>query len=449
MRDTVCGARVLAAASLLVTVACSAARVPEVALPGLTSRTGVTARPPGADGLAIPPGVTPDDGLDIQEAVAVALWNNADFQVRLTELGFARADLLEAGLLQNPVLSLLFPVGPKQLEATLRWPIEVLWERPRRVAAATLAADGVAAALEQAGLDLVAAVKATYIDVGLAEDLSRLTDEAAVQWDRIDELTHSRLVAGDISQLEARSATIDAARARQEAERARLAIPVAANALRGLLGLALEPTPVTVVPVRDDPDFCAPLPDLVDIALASRPGARAAELGVEEAAQRLGWERARVLALAAVLDANGDGAEGFELGPGIDIGLPLFDRNQAGRTRGEVELLRASRAYLATRQRVATEVREAVARFELEREMVDRWRGSVVLPLEAQVEAAETAYAAGDVSYLFVLEMTRRLTEARITLRESQASLAHAATQVERAVGRQCTPPGKEIARGF
>ncbi len=60
----------------------------------------------------LPPGVSLDDGLTQTEAVAVALWNNAAFQASLTELGFARADLADAGLLRNPVLSLLFPVGP-------------------------------------------------------------------------------------------------------------------------------------------------------------------------------------------------------------------------------------------------------------------------------------------------------------------------------------------------
>jgi cobalt-zinc-cadmium efflux system outer membrane protein len=64
--------------------------------------------------------VVVDDDLTQDEAVAVALWNNPDFQVQLANLGFARADLLEAGLLQNSVLSLLLPVGPKQLEATLK-----------------------------------------------------------------------------------------------------------------------------------------------------------------------------------------------------------------------------------------------------------------------------------------------------------------------------------------
>jgi hypothetical protein len=59
----------------------------------------------------IPSGIRLDDGLTPDEAVAVALWNNAAFQVSVSALGFARADLLEAGVLTNPVLSLLFPVG--------------------------------------------------------------------------------------------------------------------------------------------------------------------------------------------------------------------------------------------------------------------------------------------------------------------------------------------------
>ena len=120
------------------------ATVSSQAVSRLQERTGVPERTDAGAGTAIPPGVTLDDGITPDEAVAVALWNNADFRVQLAQLGFARADLLEAGLLRNPVLSLLFPWGPKQLEATLRWPIEALWERPRRVAAATLAVERVA-----------------------------------------------------------------------------------------------------------------------------------------------------------------------------------------------------------------------------------------------------------------------------------------------------------------
>ena len=168
-------------------------------------RTGVPARPPDATGTVIPPGVAIDDGLTPDEAVAIALWNNPDFQVQLANLGFARADLVEAGLLQNPVLALLFPWGPKQLEATVRWPIEALWQRPKRIAAATLSAQSIAAGLEQDGLTLVSDVKLAYAEYALAQDRVTLAERALTELNAMAGLMDSRFQAGDVSQLEART----------------------------------------------------------------------------------------------------------------------------------------------------------------------------------------------------------------------------------------------------
>ena len=105
----------------------------------------------------------------------------------------------------------------------------------------------------------------------------------------------------------------------------------------------------------------AGITDLLKLAGAARPDVRAAELAVEAAGARLGWERSRVLALTAVLDANGQGRQGFEAGPGIDVGLPLFNRNQGGQLRGESELQRATAAYTQLQQQVGLDVREATA----------------------------------------------------------------------------------------
>lgn len=406
--------------------------------------------PPRSDmgtGTVIPPGVTIEDGLTPDEAVAIALWNNPDFRLQLTDLGFARADLLEAGLLRNPVLSLLFPVGPKQLEATLRFPIEVLWERPRRVAAATVAVDRVAASLEQHGLNLVADVKVAVIELALARDRAALLNTAAVQLEQIRDIARARLRAGDISALEARSAEIDAARARHDAERAAFETDLRANALRARLGLAVHPGALTLAAAADAADACVDRPGLLEAALAARPDVRAAEIAVEGAAARMGWERSRVLAVTAVLDINGPKAnQSLEAGPGVDLGLPLFDRNQAGRARAGMELQRTGLAYVAARQRVATEVTEALIQLSQARSTLASWHQSVVTPLEEQVAAAERAFAAGDTSYLFVLEMTRRLTDARVRTREVQADVARAAARMERAIGRSCEAKGQNSA---
>lgn len=416
------------------------------ASPQLAARLGVPDRTDAGAATAIPPGVRLEDGLTQDEAVAVALWNNPDFRVQLTDLGFARADLLEAGLLRNPVLSLLFPIGPKQFEMTLRLPLEVLWERPRRVAAANVALARVAAGLEQHGLNLVADVKVAYVDLALARDRRQLAETAAKQLEEIQKITDARLRAGDISELEARTAAIDAARARQDAERAAFEIELRANVLRGRLGLSLHPSPIALTTAPAAASACADRPEmlagLLKDAIASRPDVRAAEIAVEAAGARMGWEKSRIIAVTAVLDANGEGKAGVEAGPGLDLGLPLFDRNQAGKARAAAEMQRAALAYVAAQQRVGTELTEAATQLSQARRTLSSWQQTVVAPLDAQVAAAERAFAAGDTSYLFVLEMTRRLSEAQLRLREVDADVARAIARLERAIGRTC-----ELAR--
>ena len=405
----------------------------------IRAATGASPRPDGADSPSLPAGVSLEDGVTQQEAVAIALWNNAEFQVAVADLGFARADLLEAGLLANPVLSLLFPVGPKQLESTLKLPIELLWERPRRVAAARIAADAAAERLVQNGLDVAANAKIAHADVVLAQQRQTLAGNAATLTRRISDLTQTRLTAGDIGELEARASRVDAARASLDAARSVHDVTIAIERLRAQLGLAPESPAVAVRVAEAEVASCPAAGALLTGALAARPEIRAAELDMETAGARLGWERSRVLALTALVDVNGgDGEDGFESGPGVEIGIPLFNRNQAGKARAAADLRHATASYAAVRQRVALEVREASARLEQARESQAAWRADVVEPLEASVAAAERSFTNGETSFLFVLESSRQLLDARVRGQEIAADLQRAHARLERAIGRNC-----------
>ena len=155
------------------------------------------------------------------------------------------------------------------------------------------------------------------------------------------------------------------------------------------------------------------------------------------------------MTLTAVLDANGSGTEGFEAGPGLDIGLPIFNRNQGNITRAQAELQRASSLYLAARQRVATEVRTAAAQYERATAAAAEWRTTVLTPLEEQVPVADRAFNEGEVAYLFVIEMNRRVTDARLRTREAEADIVRAQARLERAIGRRCGTTEGERAGGF
>ena len=410
---------------------------------------------PQSSSFAIPPGVSLDDGLSEDEAVAIALWNNAAFQSDLTALGFARADLIEAGQLRNPILTLLLPWGPKQLEATANLPIEVFWQRPRRVAAAKVEAERVAESLTQTGLNLVRDVKLAYADRLLANDRARIAAQSVSQRNEIARIVDARFRAGDISDLETSAARLDARRAEEQAARFNADAALAADRLRFMLGIPAgdkafnitASAQVLTAPASSYQNVAlsntaqqtpiADVNELIKQALAARPDLRAAELAIEAAAKRAKWERSKILSLSAILDANAKGSKGFEAGPGVQVELPIFNRNKGGITRAEAEIERAARQYVAVRHRIALEVEEALTQLQQARASLDSYRTQILPRIEEDIRISEKAYAAGEVPYLFVLETSRQITDARLREAEASAALQRATAQLERAVGRK------------
>lgn len=387
----------------------------------------------------LPPEASLDDGLTSQEAVAIALWNSPSFQATLADLGIARADLAEAGLLRNPIFSLLFPWGPKQLEWTLQFPFDALWQRPRRVAAAELNARAVGERLVWDALALVAQTRAAHAEAVIADRRLQLTIENADLVQRLAGITEARLRAGDISELEARSARSDAARVQVvrravEHDRNLARLTLAATMGLDVPGEELRPVPGDEVDLAACGTDAARLQD----ALVSRPDVRAAEIGIEAAAQRARWERSRVITLLGILDANGRGTEGFELGPGVGLDLPIFSRNQGGIGRADADVERASRQYAAVRALVVSDVRAAAVRVQQAEQAIRAWREEIVPSLEVEQRQAESAYQAGEIPLFTLLDVSRRLVDGRTRLLDAEADLQRATIALERSIGRSC-----------
>lgn len=387
----------------------------------------------------LPPDVNVADGLTQEEAVAVALWNSPSFQATLTDLGIARADLADAGLLRNPIFSLLFPVGPKQLEFTLQYPFEVLWQRPARVDAARLDAQAIGQRLVWDALSLVAQVRTAHADAITADRRLALATQNADLTRRLADITDARLRAGDISDLEARAPRTDASRTDVVRRAVQHDRDLARLTLAALLGLDRDAA--QLLPQSSAAYDARPCPvddDRVKDALASRPDVRAAELSIESATARARWERSRAFTLIGLLDANGEGRDGFEIGPGVNIGVPIFDRNQPATARATVEIERASRRYALARSNVIADVRSASVRVAQAQEALDAWSNDIVPSLVTEQRQAEGAYNAGEVPLFSVLDVSRRLVDSRSRQLDAEADLFRARIALERAIGRYC-----------
>lgn len=395
--------------------------------------------------MALPSSVSLTDGLDADEAVSVALWNSPGFQADLAQLSTARADLAEAGSLPNPMLTMLFPLGPHQLSGYLLLPLSALVQRPARVKVARRDLERVARSLVQTGLDLIRDVRLAHAEALAAHERARAREELQRLWAASEQLARARTDAGDASRLEydairgeALLAADMVARAGQDAEAARLR-------LRLLLGATSDVIPdATAIIGSPEPQRPQHTAILVREALAARPDLRAAELAVEAAGARLGLERARIFQGLLRFDGQLD-ALGFHPSIGVhQIEVPVFNWNPGGRGRAKAELQRTMWRYAALRQQIVAEVATAELQARQASDSLTRWRGELLPTLERSVAAATSSFQAGSESYVVVLDATRRLQDARLREIDLRADLRRALAQLARSVGRRIdvtTPP--------
>jgi cobalt-zinc-cadmium efflux system outer membrane protein len=435
----------------------------------LESRTGQTLGPfvcPGE--TAIPPGIELSDGYTEDEAVAVALWNNAAYQEVLTQLGISRAQLLDAGLLTDPPFQIFFPLGPKQLEFTVFQAIDALWLRSIRVRAAELDLARVAEQMVQNGLDLIRDVRVAHAQLLFAQGRSELAAEAERLRTDIADLARKRLAAGDISELEATSSQVEAIGAKADSARFRQDVILVQNRLRNLLGLAFHEDELVLRPVAIDsfdggwsvPSGISPpksshqtcqtkldkalvavasslpaLPkqsasELVDEALVVRPDLRAAEKLVESASRRTQLARRQFMNVDAIYDANSNGTDGFESGPGLRFTIPIFNRNQGRIAIADAQLQQAMRTYVTVRDRIVVEMQTSYTQAEQASENLETVQQEILPALKSAVDLARKNYLDGGTSYFLVLQTTGQFLDARARELELQADVRRAVAEL-------------------
>jgi|SRR5262245_7960300 len=436
-----CRSAVLAAPALLALAGCLDAHAlqPDRAAvaEALRARTGAglgPLTPPGR--VFVPDTVSLDTALAADAAVQLALCNNAAFQELLTDLGLARADVVQAGLLPNPEVLYSFPIDPKPYKYALDLPIDAIVLRPHRVRAATAEEERARERLTQAGLDLVRDVRLAHADWVLARERLRIAEENQKLRDRIATLAEARLKAGDATPLEVSTARIDALRARQEATRFANDLPLFEEKWRNLTGLGAWRVELEPQPVDPPAEVTEDLEALVAEAVAARPDVRAAERAIAAADARIELARLGWLRFIGIADAT-SGPNGHNLSPAFRVTLPVFSGNQGAIARAEIERERAVRQVQTVREKAILEVRQAYAQHAQAATDYQQWTEEIRPTVEEAVRRAENTYKEGGASLVLVLETTRQLIETRAREAQLKADLTRAWAELERAVGRR------------
>lgn len=307
-----------------------------------------------------------DEPLDQERAVAIALINNRQLRGEYARIGLAEAELVEAGLLDNPSLSVGvgFPDRPPsgtELDFGLTLSILQWLLIPAREDIATIQLEAEVLSVAHAVLETATETRLAFLDLQAALNMSAVLREIAVAAEASYQFATRVHDAGNLSDLALANDQALYEQSRVEYARSLANAAEQRERLNVQLGLWGAQTDWSVV------DRLPPLPsrepdlaDLESLAIRQRLDLAAAAKEVEVISKAAGLQRDWRYLLTAEVGANAmrDTDGQWVFGPALSLELPIFNQRQGQIARLDAERL-ASEARL---EALAIEVRSDVRR---------------------------------------------------------------------------------------
>lgn len=386
--------------------------------------------------------------LKVEQALAMALRNNREIRSQVEQIAASRADLVQAGLLPNPVvgLTLRFPFDPVSggsfIGAQVVQSFTALWLRGGKIKAADARLNQTVLDISDKALRLVAEVKATHARIAFGQLAVHHADHNLATIQKSIDSLEARVRGGEGTSLDVNRARQQFAKA--QAERAIIVRDLAKDRRRmlELIGFASENAEWTAevdaslaagLSLDETTAIALAASQRLDVAAArSIAEAQRADLSVEERS------RLKDFGLGADFERDVDGKK--SIGPVVDVAIPIFDTNEAQIAKAG-SLARAAFAnYEAVSQRAVREARVAWVELDSALRLVEQYRGTVLALSERNLTLAEAALKAGQADVTVLLEAQREVTDARARLNELERQAAVARIELEYAVGGRLAP---------
>lgn len=329
--------------------------------------------------------------LTAERAVEIALRNNRDLQAELAELGIARADLIEAITVRNPILDseIRFPGDPKNpFEIAVTQTLLDLFQLPARRRFGLALFEASKLRVTGAVVNFAGEVRTHYYDLQAARLVlvqQRVITEAARA---STDLARRQHTAGNISDLDLENEQAVYEQAKLDLARAELEELQTRELVIADLGLVDSKTAL------DLPDEFAPIPEqeialegLEEKALADRLDLKVTKQELEAARRRVPIARWAVwdeLSVGVHREREPEGKA--TTGPALSVPIPIFNRGEAQRARASALLRQSQQRYAALTVNARSEVRSARERLLEARARVEYLR-DVILPRRVRILA--------------------------------------------------------------
>lgn len=376
--------------------------------------------------------------LTADTSVETALLNNASLQADLEEVGIARADLWQACLISNPILSgfLRFPHPSSVLnsEADLTMPLMDLILQPLRKRAACYKLAAVKAKTAFKALSFVADVKEAFYKVQAAEQLIALENQRLNLAELIFEITFRQWEAGNVGCVELTNAQSNKDASMIELLKREQKFISEGQKLAKLLGLK-DLTGITLSEKNESEKVLQPLLSLEEQALEKRLDLWALYqemlLIAQEGALKSWWTYTEV---SGGISFENESDRIWELGPSIQLSLPLFDHGQAARQKLLVQFNQAKKRYRAKEIEIAGEVIQAYNEAEGWQDLIEEGK-ALASQNKIRIQETQKLYNVMTASVFDLLEAKESLLETEIEIKKAERAYCIAKARLDEAVG--------------
>ncbi len=247
--------------------------------------------------------------------------------------------------------------------------------------------------------------------------------------------TRARLLAGDAIPADLARAELELARAGIESRRIASLREQGLVALAGAIG---EPgLSIGSVEGRLDDAFEVPTLESLAASLSTQPAARIAEADVRASVARIDLAKAeripdiQVEALYRRLEVTGQNT--FDIG--LNIPLPLFNRNQGRIQAARSDALAAEARSRMTTQELALHLQQSHAALVSALDRARSFREEILPHADAVLQSAELRLAAGDTSLTEILPLRREWARLHLDYLETLREVMSAWVEVSAYLG--------------
>lgn len=354
--------------------------------------------------------------LTLQQALDMARTKNPSLLSGQQHVIATKANEITAGLRQNPnfqisgtdvTLSASNPGNPYSYAANVNRLFERGEKRRWRLDIAHATTDVTQSQYKDIERQTDLAVKQAFTQMLAAKAALQISDDNLQSYRKTVDLTKVRLDAGDVSATDFERIDLQLAEFESDYDNARLNLLQSSDQLQLLLGIEKPTDTFDITGTLDPPSITAPLAQIEQQALQSRPDYLAAQQSVRLADSNIKLADANGTTdptLGGEYDRSGTyNSAGFQ----ISIPVRIFDRNQGEKERTRYEAQSSRFAETAARNQVVNDVEQAWAGYETAMAMAKRYHGHYLQEATHVRDNLEFSYRHGGATLLDYLDALR------------------------------------------